>query len=120
MVEVIWIVFNHIVIAVAIPIVLVFLLLSYGVAKRIRKDGLWLGRQGNHKLRWVKCKDCEQCGVVMMDGTPIPLKYRTFGRDGEGGFTNGPLGNVKTCETCLGIGGGWYDGENFRPPVKDL
>jgi hypothetical protein len=107
MVEVVWVVFQHIGLTIAALIVAATVFLFVVVTRRaIRDNGFWLSKQGHEAIRWLDCETCESCGVVMMDGKPIPKPWRTFSRELK--QTQGPLANTKTCGDCLGMGGGWY------------
>lgn len=67
----------------------------------------------SEKPLWRSCIPCEGCGVVMLDGNPIPQEYRSYYKTVSGaakqfGVLQGPITNIKRCETCKGIGHVWY------------
>ncbi len=74
------------------------------------------------KPLWKSCEPCTGCGVVMLDGEPIPLEYRTYYRTMSNtakrhGVIQGPIGNTRTCLDCRGVGHFWVYKDEVRTGI---
>jgi hypothetical protein len=62
--------------------------------------------------RWREHGECQGCGVLMLDGSPLPPESRAFyqslsGTARRAGTIQGPVANVKACRGCQGLGHYW-------------
>ena len=67
----------------------------------------------SEKPLWQKCDSCQGCGVVLVDGSPIPQHYRSFYKTASDtaknfGVLQGPIANTKKCLDCGGMGHTWH------------
>lgn len=90
------------------------------IVKKLIESGMLLSQRSGGQPVFRRCKDCEGCGVVMIDGKPIPKSVRSVQQTPDGMIWPGSIANTKKCMECGGMGSYWTEPSTDKPRPNAL